>query len=123
MDAEVPQDVRRNAYGQAVWSCPANAGDKLRDDPRSDGGNKAGSPGSSRKTIAQGMSCDFGVPVLTCVRLFRLHARQWVRRAPGIPCALCFPRATELQDPDAKSRRGNAKVWLFEIRIGTSRES
>src|SRR5580704_14504273 len=33
---------------------------------------------------------DFGVPVLACVRLFCLHARQWVRRAPGIPCALCF---------------------------------
>src|ERR1700742_5150691 len=31
---------------------------------------------------------DFGVPVLACVRLFHLHARQWVRRAPGIPCAL-----------------------------------
>jgi PAS domain S-box-containing protein len=26
------------------------------------------------------------------VRLFYLHARQWVRRAPGIPCALCFSR-------------------------------
>jgi hypothetical protein len=58
VDAVVPQSVRRIAYGQAVWSCPANAGDKLRNDPRSDGGNKAGSPGrsrSSRKTIAQGM--------------------------------------------------------------------
>jgi hypothetical protein len=58
MDAVVPQDVRHIAYGQAVWSCPANAGDKLRNGPRSDGGNKAGSPGrsrSSRKTIAQGV--------------------------------------------------------------------
>ena len=27
MDAVAPQDVRRDAYGQAVWSCPANAGD------------------------------------------------------------------------------------------------
>jgi hypothetical protein len=25
----VSQGVRRNAYGQAVWSCPANAGDKF----------------------------------------------------------------------------------------------
>ena len=31
-----------------------------------------------------------------------------MRPAPGIPCALCFQRDTELQDPDAKSRRGNA---------------
>ena len=68
MDAVVPQGVRRDAYGQAVWSCPANAGDKLRNDPRSDGGKKAGSPGrsrSSRKPIAQGVPCDFGVPVFS----------------------------------------------------------
>jgi hypothetical protein len=35
---------------------------------RGDGGKKAGSPGrsrSSRKTIAQGVPCDFGVPVLS----------------------------------------------------------
>ena len=32
MDAVVPQGVRHDAYGQAVWSCPANAGDSLRDD-------------------------------------------------------------------------------------------
>jgi hypothetical protein len=31
-----------------------------------------------------------------------------VRPAPGIPCALRFSRATELQDSDAKSRRGKA---------------
>ena len=29
---------------------------------------------------------------LACVRLFHLHARQWVRRAPGIPCALYLLR-------------------------------
>ena len=61
---------------------------------------KAGSPGrsrSSRKTIAQGVPDDFGVPVLACVRRFDLHARQWVRHAPGIPCTLCFSRATKAQ--------------------------
>ena len=30
MDAVAPQDVRCAAYGQAVWSCPANAGDNSR---------------------------------------------------------------------------------------------
>jgi hypothetical protein len=29
MDAIVPQDVRHVAYGQAVWSCPLDAGVKL----------------------------------------------------------------------------------------------
>jgi hypothetical protein len=68
MDAVVPQDVRHDAYGQAVWSCPANAGDKLvemrfrpsAETPRSigDGGNKLvrrGERGASRKAIAQGV--------------------------------------------------------------------
>ena len=32
-----------------------------------------------------------GEPVVTCLRaFFILHARLRVRRAPGIPCALCF---------------------------------
>src|ERR1700761_482018 len=30
MDAEAREMMRAPAYGQAVWSCPANAGDKLR---------------------------------------------------------------------------------------------
>jgi hypothetical protein len=38
MDAETPQDVRHAAYGQAVWSCPLDAGVKLRKKLRSDGG-------------------------------------------------------------------------------------
>jgi hypothetical protein len=50
---------------------------------------------------------------LACVRSFVLHARQWVRRAPGIPCALFIPRA----EPKAKSgrepRRGKAKPCLY----------
>jgi hypothetical protein len=51
------------AYGQAVWSCPANAGDKPVRRLAGDGGNQAGSPRrsrSSRKPIAQGVPCDFG---------------------------------------------------------------
>ena len=37
MDAVGPQDVRQVAYGQAVWSCPLDAGVKLRKRTRSDG--------------------------------------------------------------------------------------
>ena len=58
MDAVALQDVRRATYGQAVWSCPANAGDKPVKQLAGDGGKKAGSPGrsrSSRNTIAQGV--------------------------------------------------------------------
>src|ERR1700742_2602930 len=79
MDAVAPQDVRHDAYGQAVWSCPANAGDNpWGREPRGDGGKKAGSPGrsrSSRNTIAQGVPDDFGVPVLAS-RAFSLFCAQ-----------------------------------------------
>ena len=44
--------------------------------------------GAAVKPLRRECRSDFGVPVLACVRLFVLHARQWVRRAPGIPCAL-----------------------------------
>ena len=47
MDAVALQDVRRATYGQAVWSCPANAGDKPARRLAGDGGKKAGSPGSN----------------------------------------------------------------------------
>ena len=82
MDALISQACDTDAYGQAVWSCPANAGDKLRNDPRSDGGNQAGSPGrsrSSRNTIAQGVP---GISAYLCwpARVFFiLRVRQWVR--------------------------------------------
>jgi hypothetical protein len=64
---------------------------------------RRGDHGAAVKPLRRECRSDFGVPVLTCVRLFRLHARQWVRRAPGIPCALCFfKRDTGLQSSDAK---------------------
>jgi hypothetical protein len=48
-----------SAYGQAVWSCLPDAGDKLaKDDLRATGANKPGTPRrarSSRKAIAQGV--------------------------------------------------------------------
>jgi len=78
--------------------------------------------GAAVKPLRRECRSDFGVPVLACVRVFVLHARQWVRRAPGIPCALCLERANELQDSDAKSRRGNA-VCCLKFKIRRRRES
>jgi hypothetical protein len=49
-----------------------------------------GERGAAVKPLRRECRSDFGVPVLACVRL--LHARQWVRRAPGIPCALFLLR-------------------------------
>ena len=92
MDAFVPQDVRRECVRSSrVVLAPRCWSQVCGISPRAMVANKPGTPGrarSSRKTIAQGVPDDFGVPVLACVRLFRLHAWQWVRRAPGIPCAL-----------------------------------
>src|ERR1700748_2038869 len=62
----------------------------------------------SRKPLRRECRSDFGVPVLACVRLFVLHARQWVRRAPGIPCALRFSR----DENDAKLGHGGVARML-----------
>jgi len=51
--------ARDEADGQAVWSCPPDAGDNPRvEEPGGTGAKKPGTPGrsrSSRSTIAQGM--------------------------------------------------------------------
>ena len=47
MDAGAAQDVRRLAYGQAVWSWPPDAGVKPLDDETTQGtvAKKPGTPG------------------------------------------------------------------------------
>ena len=48
MDALISQASDTDAYGQAVWSCPRDAGVKfVGDDPASDGGKKARFTGES----------------------------------------------------------------------------
>src|SRR6202035_3434366 len=47
---------------------------------------------------------------------FRLHARQWVRRAPGIPCALFF-RGRCSQDPDANRAAGMRMAGCLKIKF------
>jgi hypothetical protein len=98
MDAGVRLTRARNADGEVVASWHPDAGVKLATmlaHRAGDGGKKARSPGRLRskplKPLARGMPDYIGEPVVTnsCVYL-HLHARLWVRRAPGIPCALCF---------------------------------
>ncbi len=51
-----------------------------------------------------------------CV-FFVLHARQWVRRAPGIPCALCFRRDKDNAKPGricAAGTRGRVNWELVQ---------
>jgi hypothetical protein len=63
----------------------------------------------NRKTIAQGMPVDFGVPVVTTLVCFlHLRTRLWVQRAPGIPCALFSWRTLPLHQPGHDTRRGTA---------------
>src|SRR6266481_510717 len=52
-----------------------------------------------------------GEPVVTTlVCFFILHARLWVRRAPGFPCALCFRGQTILANLGCYPRRGIAEA-------------
>jgi len=95
MDAQVSQASEIGAYGQAVWSCPLDAGVKLRKAIcAATVANKPETPGrawSSRSTIAQGMpECSAHLWWLRSYAFFNSHTRLRVRLAPGIPCALCF---------------------------------
>ena len=105
-------------YGQAVWSCPRDAGVNPR--VKSPGGRWQKSPlhrgehGAAARTIVQGMPDRFGSPVVTMlVCFFHLHARLRVRRAPGIPCALCYPRVT-LAKPGRKIAPRECRALFFE---------
>jgi len=67
MDAVVSQDVRRVAYGQAVWSCPRDAGVNPR--VTSPGGRWQKSPlhrgehGAAAKPSCRECRSVFGTPV------------------------------------------------------------
>ena len=82
------------ADGQVAWSWSPDAGTKSVE--RFDGRRRLTSPilrgerGAAVKPLRRECRSDFGVPVLACVRLFVLHAWQWVRRAPGIPCTMVY---------------------------------
>ncbi len=92
MDAACCETNSMIADGEIVWSWRPKAGATFREMTRGNGDNKAWSPGRSRisrNTIAQGRP---GVPARTCgsAACFFSARGPWVRRAPGLPCALCF---------------------------------
>jgi len=41
------------------------------------------------------------------------HGGPRVRRAPGLPCALCFQRSTRRQSPGRDVRGGNVQLYLL----------
>src|SRR6201999_1725776 len=114
MDALGRKTCGIGAYGQAVWSCPANAGDKPVSQLAGDGGKKAGSPGrsrNSRNTIAQGVPCDVGVPVLASRAsfLFCTQGSGCVVH-PAFPAPSCFRERRIEQNPDACAPRGCGRL-------------
>jgi hypothetical protein len=122
MDA-LAQDDCADAYGQAVWSCPPDAGVNPRvKEPGETEANKPGTPGrsrSSRKAIAQGVP-DVFRPYLSILCAFSFSAHK----PAGAASARCSLRprlsrgTTMMQSPDAKLRRGNANGCLkFELDV------
>jgi hypothetical protein len=106
------------AYGQAVWSCFPDAGINPGSRARGMVAKKPGTPGrarSSRKAIAQGVPGVSALPDDLCALYPFQHTRLRVRRAPGIPCALCFRRRDVDATTRAESRRGNERSYLFVI--------
>src|SRR5437588_6607322 len=82
---------------------------------------KAGSPGRtriSRNAIAQGRPDASAKPVCSCAAflLHLSHMRPRVRRAPGLPCALCFSGAT-----NAKLRADHAARTISAVFVRVAR--
>ena len=80
MDAQVSQASEIGAYGQAVWSCPLDAGVKSVEminrrrwllSPR-----HRGEHGAAVQTIAQGVPDRFGKPVVTMLVWFLSFPRE-----------------------------------------------
>jgi hypothetical protein len=107
-----------SAYGQAVWSCPLDAGVKLiemiNERRRLTSPTLRGEHGAAVKTIAQGVPDRFGFTCSDYARLpvLFLQTRLRVRPAPGIPCALAFQGPANDASPGRFSRRGNAGMRL-----------
>jgi len=121
MDAVVPQDVRRITYGQAVWSCPLDAGVKSVEminrrrwllSPR-----HRGEHGAAVQTIAQGVPDRFGKPVVTMLVWFLSFPRE----AAGAASARhslrpLFSGGTSCcKDPDASAPRECESVAAFFV--------
>ena len=102
MDAVVPKTCGAIAYGQAAWSCPPDAGVKRMEMRFRPCGRNAeihlrrrltspvlrGERGAAVKPLRRECRVISAYLCLPACVFFVLHARQWVRRAPGIPCAL-----------------------------------
>jgi hypothetical protein len=113
----VRQTNAPRAYGQAVWSCPLDAGVKFADDESAgDGGYQARDTGEITEQPFQPLrrECrsDFGVPVLACVRLF-----CFARKAVGAACTRhslppLFFQGVTTGKARTNSRRGNEESCL-----------
>src|SRR6201994_2803180 len=108
-----------SADGQAVWFWLPDAGVKFAEYLRKRWWLKSPAHqeerGAAVKPLRRECRSDFGVPVLACVRLFVLHVRQWVRRAPGIPCAL-FSERDEIVAKPGREFAPRECGRLFEIK-------
>ena len=131
---------RRVADGKAVWSWHpllvlnlrrrvGPTGHRQTFNPLMTVTRRIRSPGRARnkplKPLRAGMPGDPGEPSGDYARVlcFISHARLRVRRAPGIPHALCFSWAHRSRTTRAQSRRGNAEVCLMKTNAPHSQPS
>src|ERR1700755_3091199 len=116
-----------SAYGQAVWSCPPDAGVNPRvEEPGETEANKPGTPGrsrSSRKTIAQGVP-DVFRPYLSILCAFSFFAHK-PAGAASARCSLRprFSGDTDDASPGRKCAAGMRKCVLVIARSAATKQS
>ena len=116
-------DARRAALKRTAKACGPDAptlASRSRDYPANDGGKRARSPGRariSRKTIAQGMPADCGVPVVANACAFCCTRGRGCTAHPAFPAPSYFSRVIVSKTRTHRAARTRScvlQMMLFE---------
>jgi len=91
MDVAARRRTAPATDGEVVWSWRPDAGAKFCGCPRNDGGKRARSPRRARRKPLKPLRREgrlIRLDLWLLPRAFFVARGPWVRRAPGLPCAL-----------------------------------
>ena len=111
------QTMRACAYGQAVWSCPPDAGVKrmemIHSRRRLTSPVLRGDHGAAVKPLRRECRTCFGLTCLSCVHSPFSHTSLRVRPAPGAPCALVFSEGQRRCKARTRNRAAGMRLHVL----------